>query len=130
MRSAGRLKELQAEHGAEVEFIVVYIREAHALDGKMPMGGGGKPILEEPLSLGERREIAKRCSGALDLSPLRMVVDDMEDTTCAKYAAWPVRLFLVGRDGRVAYSGAQGPSGFKPAELASAIAAELGTPAR
>jgi hypothetical protein len=130
VRSAGRLKELQAEHGDDVEFLVVYIREAHALDGRMPMGGGKKPIVEEPLSLDERKKIATQCSGALDLSPLRMLVDGMQDETCAQYAAWPDRLFLVGRDGRIAYAGEQGPSGFKPDELAAAIADELAKPAR
>ena len=30
---------------------MVYIREAHALDGKSPMGGGRHPLVEEPVSV-------------------------------------------------------------------------------
>jgi len=41
------------------------------------------------------------------------------------YAAWPERLYLVGTDGRVAYAGGPGPSGFSPAELQEAIDAVL-----
>jgi hypothetical protein len=108
----------------------IYIREAHALDGRMPMGGGTKPILEEPVSIDERREIARTCSSAVDMAPLRMLVDDMRDSTCAKYAAWPDRLYLVGRDGRVAFAGERGPSGFRPDLLEAAIQAELGEPGR
>ena len=31
------------------------------------------------------------------------------------------RLYLVGRDGRIAYRGGEGPFGFKPNELGAAI---------
>ena len=46
----------------DIEFLVVYIKEAHALDGSMPKGGlDGAPLVEEPLELEERREVAKTC---------------------------------------------------------------------
>ena len=111
-----------------MEFLVVYIREAHALDGAMPMGGKGAPLVEEPLSIEERREVARACSGALDMSPLRMLIDDMKDTACKAYAAWPDRLYLVGVDGLVAFAGARGPRGFQPDALEDAIRVELGLP--
>ena len=41
------------------------------------------------------------------------------------YGGWPDRLYLIGRDGRVAFQGEVGPFGFKPEELAHAIEAEL-----
>ena len=34
---------------------------------------------------------------------------------------WPDRLYLVGRDGRIAFQGGEGPFGFKPEELERAI---------
>ena len=95
----------------------------------MPMGGKGAPLVEEPLSIDERREVARACSGALDMSPLRMVIDDMKDTACKAYAAWPDRLYLVGVDGLVAFAGARGPRGFQPDALEDAIRLELGLPA-
>ena len=46
---------------------------------------------------------------------------------CA-YGGWPDRLYLIGRDGRIAFQGEEGPFGFKPAKLAAAIDAELSAP--
>lgn len=56
---------------------------------------------------------------------IRTYVDEMNDGVMTAYAAWPVRLYLVGQDGRVRYAGGLGPWGFKPAELKDAIEALL-----
>ena len=42
-------------------------------------------------------------------------------TTDLKYYALPDRLYLIGRDGHVAYRGGPGPFGFVAAELEHAI---------
>lgn len=107
----------------------MYIHEAHAVDGSAPgVPGrfGDHPVIEEPVTLDERKAIAKQCSGALDMSPLRMVVDDMKNTAATAYQAHPDRLYLVAKDGKVAYAGGPGPFGFKPDELEDAIRVELG----
>ena len=57
---------------------------------------------------------------------LPTLVDDLDDEVARRYGAWPDRLYLIGRDGRVAYQGGEGPSGFEPAELEAAIEQELG----
>jgi len=41
------------------------------------------------------------------------------------YAGWPDRLYLIGKNGRIAFKGGPGPKGFLPAELEAAIKAEL-----
>ncbi len=41
------------------------------------------------------------------------------------YTAWPDRLYLVSKDGRIAWKGRPGPQGFRVAELEEAIAKEL-----
>ncbi len=46
--------ELFENYGDDVQFYVVYIREAHALDSASPLGGGGMPIVEDPVNIGER----------------------------------------------------------------------------
>jgi hypothetical protein len=109
-----------------VQFYVVYIREAHALDSRSPSGGGGNPIVEDPCTLAERRRVAEECLAKLELEELPALVDDVDDTVNAAYAAWPDRMYLVGRDGRIAYHGGRGPFGFLPDELEAAIRAELG----
>jgi type I thyroxine 5'-deiodinase len=53
------------------------------------------------------------------------LVDEMDDAVAAAYAAMPERLYLVGRDGRIAYQGGMGPMFFRPAEWAEAIESYL-----
>jgi type I thyroxine 5'-deiodinase len=112
-------------YGEEVQFFVVYIREAHAIDSRSPMGGGGMPIVEDPVTLDERNEVARVCMTKLALEPMPALVDGVDDTVNTAYAAWPDRLYLVGRDGRIAYRGGPGPFGFSPDELEEAIKEEL-----
>ena len=116
------------EHNASVEFFVVYIREAHALDGRAPLGGNGMPIVEEPVTMAEREEVASVCMTKLDLEPIPALVDGMDNAVSRNYAAAPDRLYLVGRDGKIAYRGGPGPFGFKPDELEKAIVAEVMQP--
>jgi hypothetical protein len=110
----------------EVQFFVVYIREAHPLDGRSPMGGNGAPIVEDPVNLGERNEVARVCMTKLALDPIPALVDGIDDAVEKAYAAHPDRLYLVGRDGRIAFRGGPGPMGFDPELLDAAIRKELG----
>jgi len=105
---------------------VIYIREAHAIDSRSPLGGGGMPIVEDPISLAERKGVAGVCLAKLALEDLPTLVDDMDDTANTAYGAWPDRLYLVGRDGRIAYHGGRGPFEFTPDELEAAIRDQLG----
>jgi len=45
------------------------------------------------------------------------VIDDLENSTEAAYTAWPDRLYVIDREGRVAYKSKPGPFGFKPGEV-------------
>jgi hypothetical protein len=121
----GELEELHDRHGADVAFFIVYIREAHPEDGWVLEDNRVDEIaLVDPVSLDERAAVADAC--ALRLSTqIPILVDDVDDAVASAYGGWPDRLYLVGRDGRVAFQGGRGPDGFKPAELAAAIDAEL-----
>ena len=77
-------------------------------------------LYEQPTSLEERTEIANTCALRLELS-IPTLIDDMTNSTDAKYYALPDRLYLVGRDGRIAYRGGPGPFGFVSAELEHAL---------
>ena len=48
-------------------------------------------------------------------------MDEIHDPVMMAYAAWPDRLYLIDMEGKVAYAGGIGPSGFKPIELQQAI---------
>ena len=74
----------------------------------------------QPKTFGERTSVAQSCALRLDLS-IPTLIDDMENSTDQKYYALPDRLYLIGRNGRIAYRGAPGPWGFVAAELEKAI---------
>ncbi|MFT5051852.1 MAG: hypothetical protein ACI8QZ_003281 [Chlamydiales bacterium] len=120
-------------YGDEVQFYVVYIREAHALDSVVPLGGGpggalgggANPLMEDPVTFQERKAAATTCSTKLALEPMPMLVDDMDDSANKAFFAWPERLYLIGRDGKIAYTGEPGPGGFDPDGLEQAIEAQL-----
>jgi alkylhydroperoxidase family enzyme len=50
-----------------------------------------------------------------------LLVDDMQDRVGHLYSGMPDRLFLIDRDGRVAYKGGRGPFGFKVGELEQSL---------
>jgi hypothetical protein len=70
--------------------------------------------------LNEKLEHAALCLRKLDL-PFPAVVDGMDGTAETAYQAWPSRLYLVGRDGKVAFQTRLGELDFQPAELRAAI---------
>ena len=82
-------------------------------------------MFAQPTTLTERSAVAQSCSLDLKLS-IPTLIDDMENSTDRKYYALPDRLYLIGRDGRVAYRGGPGPFGFVAAELEHAIEQYLG----
>lgn len=78
-------------------------------------------LFRQPQSLDERIEIGTSCMLKLALE-MPALVDAMDDGVATAYAGVPERLYLVGRDGRVAYKGGMGPMFFKPNEWAARIA--------
>lgn len=96
------------------KFYVVYIREAHPADGKwaMPVDKEGT-LIASPKTLAERTSIAKTCCTKLKID-MPCLIDDMDNTTARAYGAAPDRLFVIGKDGRIAVRGGRGPFGFKP----------------
>ena len=49
----------------------------------------------------------------------------MKNTTEQAYDCWPDRLFLVGRNGKIAWKSGHGPWGFRPNDLEKALKIEL-----
>ncbi|MCH7662841.1 MAG: hypothetical protein IH859_03110 [Chloroflexi bacterium] len=111
------LRDLYTQYSDQVQFLVLYIREAHPMDG-WDMGSAYR--IYDPQTIKERRKVAGMCETGLQYG-IRTYVDEMDDAVMTAYAAWPERLYLVGQDGRVAYASGLGPFGFVPAELKNAI---------
>jgi Iodothyronine deiodinase len=79
----------------------------------------GKEVLkkvEQTDSPEARAANAEICVTALKLS-VPTVIDRDDNKVNVGYAGWPDRMYVVGMDGKVAYKGGPGPSGFKPAEV-------------
>lgn len=119
------LRDLYEQHGSRVQFLMVYIREAHPIDGWYL----GDHAIRQHQSMEERRAVASQCELTLRYG-IPTLVDEMDDAVMTSYAAFPDRLHVVGRDGRMAYVGGRGPVGFKPAELGDAIEHELAKTSR
>ena len=116
---------MYAKYGDDVQFLVVYIREAHPTDGWQVGQNTRENILfVQPKDFDARRQVAKQMCSVLKLS-LPTVIDKLDDKVGQAYTAWPDRLYLVGRDGKIAFKGKPGPFGFKPRELEAAIESSL-----
>ncbi|MBW1898552.1 MAG: hypothetical protein JRI61_05770 [Deltaproteobacteria bacterium] len=111
--------------------MMVYIREAHPVDGWWFGKGLVRKIIKlyspetsvatyDPKTHEERQIAAMQCEKSLQYG-IRTFVDTIDDNVSKAYAAKPTRIYLVGIDGKVAYRGGLGPYGFKPAEFKRAI---------
>ena len=104
-----------------VSFLVVYIREAHPEDGWVVTSNRADDIrVSDPATLDERVEVAAACAINLQIR-MPVVVDDIDDRIACAYGALPDRLYLVDRDGMIAFQGDPGPWGFDPDALETAI---------
>jgi len=72
--------------------------------------------VKKPKTIEERVAIAKTCYSTLGLS-FPAVIDGMDDKVEKDYAAWPDRLYIVDKKGKISYKGGKGPGGFKPLEM-------------
>ena len=61
---------------------------------------------------------------------LPAVVDDFSNSTEAAYTAWPDRLYVIDRDGRIAYKSGPGPFGFHPEAVGKTLEKLLAAPAQ
>jgi hypothetical protein len=105
----------------DAAFFVVYIGEAHPSDAwQLPSNIKDKVVFHSPTDLAARTELAGVCVVRLGVK-LPAIVDRFDDSTEMAYSGWPDRLYLIDRDGRVAYKSRPGPFGFKPADLEEAL---------
>ena len=114
------------QYAERVEFVVVYIREAHPEDGWVVSMNRNEGIeVVDPETTEAREEVAATCAIRLKIR-MPVVVDDVDDRIASAYGALPDRLYLIGQGGHVAFQGGPGPFGFDPTKLEAAIEAELG----
>jgi type I thyroxine 5'-deiodinase len=104
-----------------VEFLVVYITEAHPSDvWQMQSNIKDKVVFASPRNQDERASVAGTCVRKLGIE-IPAVLDEFGNSTESAYTAWPDRLYLIDRSGKVVYKSKPGPFGFEPDELRAAI---------
>ena len=116
---------MHARYKDRVEFLAVYVREAHPIDGwRLESNDRFGITFRQPRTTLERAEVAEKCCGLLEMR-MPLVMDDVNDRVGHAYSGMPDRLYLIDRDGKVAYKGGRGPFGFKPGELEQALVLHL-----
>lgn len=115
------LNKLYREYRGRAAFYVVYIQEAHPIDA-WQVGDNVKDdvLVASTKSDAERTNVAGMCVTKLGIE-LPAVVDEADDHVERAYTGWPDRLYVIDRDGRVAYKSAAGPFGFKPSEVETTL---------
>ncbi len=122
---AGNVEKLYRRYADRAEFLMVYVREAHPTGGwRMASNERAGVAIAQPETYGRRVEVAEVCRQTLGF-PMPMLVDTLDDAVGGRYSGMPSRLYLIDRDGRVAYKSGRGPFGFKPDELESALILHL-----
>jgi Iodothyronine deiodinase len=100
-----------------VHFRVIYIREAHPIDGwQVPINVKEKILIADPKTLEERRKVAKEFAAQFKVT-LPICVDTLDDQVEKTYAGWPDRFYVIDAEGKIAYKGDPGPAGFRVADV-------------
>ncbi len=108
------MEKMYQDYKDIVEFRMIYISEAHAADGTWSV-----PYAKE-LGLTEHKSYGQRCSQAQKLLSdktltIPTLADGMDDKVNEAYKAWPDRIYLVRKDGKLAVATDRGPRGYVPA---------------
>ena len=120
-----RLNEIAKTYNDTVQFLCVYIQEAHPCDGWQVEANLDENVIHNaPTTMGEREAMAEVCMLKLALD-MPMVVDDMEDAIDRAYNALPERLYLLDGNARVVFKTVAGSHGFDPQAWAAAIDAHV-----
>ena len=64
--------------------------------------------------------VAGECCKKLEIS-MPLLVDGIDDRVGRAYSGMPDRLYVIDREGRVAFKSGRGPFGFKPVEMEQAL---------
>jgi hypothetical protein len=108
--------------GDKAEFLAIYVREARPADGVWPgpFKNEAGAAIDQPKLLAERLGVASQCCSTLKIS-MPLLVDDVDDRVGRAYSGMPDRLYVLDREGRVAFKSGRGPFGFKPGEMEQSL---------
>ena len=102
------------EYKDKADFVLVYVREAHASDGRSPKRSG--PQVSEPKTLAERAKVATDCVKSLKVD-FPVLLDNLDNKVQQTYRGFPARAVMVGPDGNFIFVGAPGPRGVNATQI-------------
>ncbi len=107
---------MKVELGSMANFLMVYIREAHASDEwSMKQNDEAGVSLAQPTTDEERCSVANTCITDMGIT-IPCVVDTVDDAVARPWGAWPERIYVLDESGTIVYQGGMGPFGFHPEE--------------
>ena len=116
-----RLEEIANKYHNRANFLCIYIKEAHPTDGSQsPPNIDEKILYTQPTTEDERANIAAACMLRFNFS-FPVVLDNMTNEVDSKFKAWPERLYVLDKNGRVTWKCGIGPHFFDPSGFEEAI---------
>ena len=115
------MEDLFGRFGSRANVVFVYIAEAHTVDGWQLQANLDDDVLIAQHTVLEERFAAARASVERLGLTLPVLVDGMDDAVSVAFAAWPERLYVAERGGRLAYVGGPGPFEFDPDAAAAVL---------
>lgn len=107
-------------------FLLVYVREAHALDEWVTPDNTKDGIaVPQPLDPTARCDAATQMCTRLDVT-MPTVTDTLDDRVSTIYGAWPDRVYVLDENGVVVHKTAVGPFGFKTAGVREGLVTRWG----
>ena len=120
-RSYPEVETLYQRYKDRVNFLAIYVREAHPEDGwHMESNDAAGVKVVQPKTEDERHEVAGVCRERIGLT-MPLLVDGIDDAVGHAYSGMPSRLYVIERGGKVAYKSGRGPYGFKTGEFEQAL---------
>lgn len=112
MARMSAFRRLVAKYQRHVDFLIIYIEEAHPSDGWV--------TTDTPYVIPQHRTLDDRVSAARVLQQgapgCALVLDTMTNASSSAYGAYFERLYVV-QSGIVVYQGGRGPDGYQVSEL-------------
>lgn len=117
---------MHREAGGAVRFLLVYVREAHALDEWITQDNEAAGIgIVQPRTAAGRRAAAASLCARLDVT-MPAVTDTIDDAVADVWGAWPDRIYVLDERGVVVMKTATGPFGFRPADVRAVLTTRWG----
>jgi hypothetical protein len=119
------IEAMQQRYKKDVNFLMVYVREAHPADGwKMESNTKVGVAVKQPTTLTERAQVAGQFCERLKAT-MPFVVDEIDDPVGTAYSGMPGRFYVIDTKGKVAYKSGRGPFGFRFGEMEQAVVMAL-----